>query len=72
MVVGLAVLPGIGEDFGISPVRDLERIEGSQAFGDRQMHCHDHDRHVGEGGGERDVARGALVHVDRLADEETR
>src|SRR5258706_8479965 len=49
-----------------------EGIEGSQASRGRQIDRHDHDGHDGECRGERDVARGALQLINRLADERAR
>ena len=49
-----------------------ERIEGSHPLGAPEIEAHDDDRHDGEGGGERDIARRALMGIDRLADEEPR
>ena len=39
------------------------------AWRHQQIDGHDHDRHDGEGGGQRNIARRALVRIDRLADE---
>ena len=50
--------------------RDSERIERPSAAGQAEIDRHDQDGHDGEGGGQRDVARGALVDVDRPADKE--
>ena len=54
----------------LSPSPASERIERPQPLRDREVDRHDHDRHDREGGGERDVPGGALVDVDRLADEQ--
>ena len=42
------------------------------ALGAPEIEAHDDDRHDREGGGQRDVAGGALLRVDGLADEEPR
>ena len=61
-----------GEPAGRGARAVSERIEGPHPPGDRQIDHHDDDRHHGEGGGERDVPGGALLRVDRLADEVAR
>src|SRR5262245_729174 len=51
------------------PAPRLERIERPQFARDRQVHAHDRDRHDRHRGRQRDIACGALVQVDGLADE---
>src|SRR5581483_1623238 len=46
-----------------------ERIEGSEPLHDGEVDRHDYDRHHGERGCQRQVAGGALVLIDELADE---
>src|SRR3990172_6066577 len=50
----------------------LEGIERSQPFGNDEIDRHDGDGHDGKGRRERNVARCALMRVDRHADKETR
>jgi hypothetical protein len=47
----------------------LERLKCTQTAGDKQIDDHDRHRHHGEGGGQRDVARCALVSEHGLADK---
>src|SRR3546814_19344395 len=64
--------PPAAASFNAVGAPDLERIERSQPARAPEIEAHDDDRYDGEGGGQRDVAGGALVDIDRLADEEAR